>query len=45
MDVGNWNMSTNPVYRLCCHMIETSGGATGSLDISMNWEKVIYPAM
>jgi len=26
-------------------MIETSGGATGSLDISMNWEKVIYPAM
>ena len=43
------DMSTNPAYRLCWHMIGTSGGwrcgATGSLDTSTAWEKVIYHAM
>lgn len=43
------DMSTNPAYRLCWHLIGTAGGwrcgATGFLDNSTSWEKVIYHAM
>lgn len=43
------DMSTNPAYRLCWHLVGTVGGwrcgSTGSLDNSMSWEKVIYHAM
>ena len=43
------DMATNAAYRLCWHMVGPTGGwrcgATGSLDTSTTWEKVIYHAM
>jgi len=43
------DMSTNPAYRVCWHIVVTAGGwrcgATDSLETSTTWEKLIYHAM